>query len=70
MIVDSREKAWMEADKIFPTDYTLDSFLSSRSGYNVFVGAFGDWISDLGTRLEVNFRNGKSVNIFIDEVWE
>lgn len=66
-------EAWRMADDLFPTDYTLDYNKTERAGANIYVStADGNdsWISDLGTRLEVNIVEGatcKSYNIQIDE---
>ena len=68
--VNSNAAAWRKADEIFPTDYEYDSGGSHRAGYNVFWSTrpgYNGWISDLGDRLEVNFPNGDSVNIWIEE---
>ena len=75
MTVSSREQAWIEAGKIFPTDYDKDESSSARAGYPIFrfrgdwcTGDFANnWISDLGNRLEVNLASGESINIWIEK---
>jgi hypothetical protein len=69
MKVISKEIAWAEADKIFPTDYEKDAAASERAGYPVYystAAGVNAWISDLGDRLEVNLPDGKSVNIWVE----
>lgn len=67
----SRKMAWEIADKLFPTDYIFDSQMSVGAGYDIYIGPYGDYISDLGTRLELNFTNGESKNIWIlGDIWE
>lgn len=55
--VTSSYEAWRKADELFPTDYEKDILASGRAGYPIYRStADGNisWISDLGTRLEVN----------------
>lgn len=67
MKVASIKEAWLEADRIFPTDYCISELSSQRAGYPVYRSTlnFYDTINDLGDRLEVNV-GGKSTNIWID----
>lgn len=58
------------AEALFPTDYTKDESASTRAGYPIYrstADGCGAWISDLGTSLEVNYSNGKSDRIWIEE---
>jgi len=69
MTVRTKEQAWAEADKIFPTDYEKDQDASARTGYDIykhFSNCNNDRIADLGSRLEVTVDN-KTMNIWIDE---
>lgn len=65
------KEAWEEANKIFPYDYQKDEFSSENAGYPIYRSTALDhpdnWISDLGTRLEVNTEDGKTVTIWIEE---
>lgn len=73
MKVYSKEQAWEEANKIFPTDYEYDAEASERAGHPIYwstVKGKHIWISDLGCRLEVNLENCNSVNIYIVETEE
>lgn len=69
MTVNSKEQAWAEADRIFPTDYAVDQRSSTRAGYPIHrstaAGHHHDYICDLGDRLEVNLSTGETVNIWI-----
>lgn len=70
MVVRTVEKAWEQVNKIFPYDYEKDEKSSANAGYPIYSSTSADhpnnWISDLGNRLEVNFENGKSENVWID----
>lgn len=55
--VRNRDEAWREADRLFPTDYMIDSVSSDNAGYPIYRStADGNtsWISDLNTSLELN----------------
>ena len=70
MIVSSVKEAWELANKLFPTDYKKDEERSSRAGYPIYhstADGVNAWISDLGNRLELNYSNGESENIWIEE---
>lgn len=67
--VDNKEAAWNLANRLFPTDYELDEERSQRAGYKIYHTTNPDmnaWISDLGDRLELNYPNGSSENIWIE----
>ena len=70
MKVNSREQAWIEADKLFPTDYIKDAEKSVAAGYDIYYSTcegVNAWISDLEDRLEINLATGETVNIWIEE---
>lgn len=70
MTVKNVKEAWAKADIIFPTDYMKDEAKSARAGYDIYYSTAAGvhaWISDLGSRLEVNLADGSTVNIFIEE---
>lgn len=72
MTVNTKEQAWLEANKIFPTDYEKDLDASKRTGYDIYRHAtinYSNHICDLGCRLEViTGENGENVtNIWIEE---
>ena len=68
MTVNSRAKAWDEADKLFPSDYIKDEAKSERAGYDIYTSTaegVNAWICDLGDRLELNTAAG-TINIWIE----
>lgn len=68
MIVSSVKEAWELASRLFPTDYEKDEDRSSRAGYPIYYSTaegMNAWISDLNNRLELNYSNGESENIWI-----
>ena len=70
MTAKTAREAWEAASAIMPTDFEYDSARSAAAGYSIYYStAFNTaaWISDLGSRLEVNLPNGKSVNIWIEK---
>lgn len=73
---DSRDAAWQKAKSIFPFDYERDEQSSQNAGYPVYRATResnnNSWISDLGTRLELNIVDGKdrecsTINIWIND---
>ena len=68
----SKKEAWNIADKLFPSDYELNSTLSEKCGYPVWTSTADAYkntytqIDDLNTRLEV-IINGESTYIHIDD---
>ncbi len=68
--VNNMDDAWNLASRLFPTDYEKDEERSANAGYGIYYStALGvdAWISDLGNRLELNYPNGLSENIWIEE---
>lgn len=70
--VRTRDEAWHEASRRFPTDYAQDMPATQNAGYPLYRStADGNtsWISDLGNRLELNIMqmdgSVKSTNIWI-----
>lgn len=64
------EEAWGLADRLFPTDYEKDEERSSRAGYPIYhstTEGMNAWISDLSNRLELNYADGKSEDIWIKQ---
>jgi len=54
--VNSKEQAWVEVNKIFPTDYEKDEASSQRAIYDIYRHRelnYYSRICDLGDRLEV-----------------
>ena len=48
--------------------YELDRESTKNAGYNIYRSTkeYYDYVCDLETRLEINYANGKSENIWID----
>lgn len=68
--VSSTKEAWELASRLFPTDYEKDEDRSSRAGYPIYYSTaegMNAWISDLNNRLELNYSNGESENIWIEQ---
>ena len=66
----NKEQALRQAETILGTGFTYDSKKSENAGYPIYVSTMegnNGWISDLGTRLEVNLHNGTSINVWIDD---
>lgn len=64
------KEAWELAGKLFPSDYKLDSSSSERAGYEIYrstAKSSNACICDLNTHLELNYDNGLSENIWIEE---
>ena len=67
MVVTSKEHAWREVNKIFPTDYEKDYRASERAGYDIYRHYSMNHyniICDLGSRLEVSIGR-ETINIWI-----
>lgn len=71
--VRSREQAWIEAGRIFPTDYEQDPRSSANAGYPIYQSTSPDnwsWISDLNTRIELSIQKGKAIETVIIDIKE
>lgn len=69
MTVNSKERAWEEVNRLFPTDYEKDELSSERAGYDIYRHYslnYYNRICDLGNRLEV-IVDDVTTNIWIDE---
>jgi hypothetical protein len=62
----SINEAW-EMAKELVKDAQLDTQLTENAGYKVYQNEEGEWISDLGERLECNIVSGKTINIWIEK---
>lgn len=70
MTANSKKEAWEIANRLFPTDYLEDPERSKRAGYPIYhstADGVNAWISDLGCTLELNFPDGKTIRINIEE---
>ncbi len=64
------KEAWDLAARLFPGDYALDSSSVTRAGYEIYRSVRMDSnarICDLNDRLELNYDDGRSENIWIEE---
>lgn len=64
------KEAWELAARLFPVDYVLDDARTKRAGYPIWhttAEGVNAWISDLTTRLELNYPNGSTENIWIEQ---
>ena len=68
MTVKNINEAWAKVNEIFPTDYSEDVAASERAGYKIYRSSINhyDYICDLGDRLEINFSDDTTVNIWVE----
>lgn len=68
MTVKNINEAWAKVNEIFPSDYNEDVAASERAGYKIYRSSINhyDYICVLGDRLEVNFADGSTVNIWVE----
>jgi hypothetical protein len=70
MTAKNMSEAWNMVNELFPTDYYENTAKTANAGYPIYDSTLGDengYICDLGCRLEINFADGRSVNIWIEE---
>ena len=73
--VENRTEAWSKASSLFPFDFEKDEFASKNAGYPIYRATDktnGSYISDLGSRLELNIRHNDgsehaTINIWIED---
>lgn len=67
MTVKTEYQAWEAVTAFFPAEYKKDEESSARAGYPVYrsIENHYDYFCMLGDRIEVNFSNGKTVNVWI-----
>lgn len=63
----SVREAWEKAREMIPS-VTKTEAGSARAGYSIYASDTDprEWISDLGDRLEINLKDGTTVNVWID----
>lgn len=68
--VTDRESAFEIAYNFYSHDFSKDEIRSAGAGYPVFAmdGSYYDYICDLGNRLECNFSNGRTINVWINDI--
>ena len=57
------ESAYQLLDEVF----SYNSFKSDRAGYPIYTCDSGSYVCDLEDRIEINFANGLTKNIWIME---
>lgn len=65
--VSSKSNAFDVAYDLIGEPFELNKVLSERAGYSIYSCESGTYICDLNTRLEINFSNSLTKNIWIDE---
>lgn len=64
--VTSKSEAWKVA-KGYLGETAFDSEASKRAGYSIYQNDKGEWVSDLGSRLEITTRT-ETVNVWFYDV--
>ena len=67
LTANSRNSAIESAQQLLDEVFNYDNFKSERAGYPVYTCESGAYVCDLEDRIEVNFSNGLSKNIWIME---
>lgn len=63
--VTSKYEAWKVVDG-YLGETKLDEKASERAGYEIYKNDKDEWVSDLGSRFEINLTYGGVVNVWID----
>lgn len=64
--VTSKYEAWKVVDG-YLGEVELDKEASERAGYEIYKNDKGEWVSDLGSRFEINLTYGGVVNVWFDD---
>lgn len=64
--VSSKYEAWKVVDG-YLGETKLDEKASERAGYEIYKNDKGEWVSDLGSRFEINLTYGGVVNVWFDD---
>ena len=67
LTANSRNSAFESAYQLLDEVFNYDSFKSERAGYPIYTCDSGSYVCDLEDRIEINFANGFSKNIWIME---
>lgn len=70
MKVSSVKEAWELANRLFRTDYEIDEERSRNAGYTIYHSTeegVNAWIADLKDRLELNYHDGSTDSIWIEQ---
>lgn len=67
LYVPDTKSAWHIVHLLCDEGLSLDNEVSKRVGYKIYFSEDRDtYVCDLETRLEINFKDGTSKNIWID----
>lgn len=64
--VTSKYEAW-KVVKGYIGDVQLDKVASENAGYSIYTNKNGEWVSDLGSRFEINLTYGGVVNVWFGD---
>lgn len=64
--VTSKYEAWKVVNG-YLGETKLDEEASERAGYEIYKNDKGEWVSDLGSRFEINLTYGGVVNVWFDD---
>lgn len=67
LTANSRNTALEIAYQLLDEVFSYDSFKSERAGYPIYTCNSGSYVCDLQDRIEINFANGFTKNIWIME---
>lgn len=68
--VSNRNEAWELAYRLMNHNLERDEEASKRAGYTIKrdIDNENNWVSDLNSRLELNFSNGSTLNIYVANI--
>lgn len=64
--VSSKYEAWKVVNG-YLGETKLDEEASERAGYEIYKNDKDEWVSDLGSRFEINLTYGGVVNVWFDD---
>lgn len=67
LTANSRSSAFESAYQLLDEVFDYDSFKSERAGYPIYTCDSNSYVCDLEDRIEINFANGLTKNIWIME---
>ena len=67
LTANSRNTALEIAYQLLDEVFSYDSFKSERAGYPIYTCNSGSYVCDLEDRIEINFANGLTKNIWFME---
>ena len=67
LTANSRNSALEISYQLLDEVFSYDSFKSERAGYPIYTCDSGSYVCDLEDRIEINFANGLTKNIWIME---